>query len=34
MVERIRKEELSRDLGRAGIETLSAIMYRGTAHEV
>lgn len=29
LVERIRKEELSRDIGRAGLETLSAILYRG-----
>lgn len=29
LVERIRKEELSRDIGRAGLETLSAIVYRG-----
>ncbi len=29
VVERIRKEELSRDIGRAGLETLSAILYRG-----
>jgi segregation and condensation protein B len=28
-VERVRKEELSRDIGRAGLETLSAILYRG-----
>ncbi len=29
VVERVRKEELSRDIGRAGLETLSAILYRG-----
>ncbi|TSC69323.1 MAG: segregation and condensation protein B [Parcubacteria group bacterium Gr01-1014_56] len=29
LVERVRKEELSRDIGRAGLETLSAILYRG-----
>lgn len=29
IVERIRKEELSRDIGRAGLETLSAVLYRG-----
>jgi segregation and condensation protein B len=29
LVERIRKEELSRDIGRAGLETLSAVLYRG-----
>ncbi len=29
MVERVRKEEVSRDLGRAGQETLSAVLYRG-----
>lgn len=29
LVEEVRKEELSRDMGRAGQETLSAILYRG-----
>lgn len=29
IVEKIRKDELSRDIGRAGLETLSAILYRG-----
>ncbi len=29
LVERVRKEELSREIGRAGLETLSAILYRG-----
>ncbi|HVZ76060.1 MAG TPA: SMC-Scp complex subunit ScpB [Candidatus Paceibacterota bacterium] len=29
LVERIRKEELSREVGRAGLEALSAILYRG-----
>ena len=29
LVERVRKEELSRDIGRAGLETLSAVLYRG-----
>ncbi len=29
VVERVRKEELSRDIGRAGLETLSAVLYRG-----
>jgi segregation and condensation protein B len=29
LVEKIRREELSRDIGRAGLETLSAILYRG-----
>ncbi|MEO8638193.1 MAG: SMC-Scp complex subunit ScpB [Candidatus Taylorbacteria bacterium] len=29
LIERLTKEELSRDLGRAGLETLSIIMYRG-----
>ena len=29
LIERIQKEELSRDLGRAGLETLAIILYRG-----
>ncbi|HVV15459.1 MAG TPA: SMC-Scp complex subunit ScpB [Candidatus Paceibacterota bacterium] len=29
LVEEVRKEELSRDIGRAGLEALSAILYRG-----
>lgn len=29
MIEEIRKEELSRDLGRAGLETLAIVLYRG-----
>ncbi|HVV39181.1 MAG TPA: SMC-Scp complex subunit ScpB [Candidatus Paceibacterota bacterium] len=29
LVEEVRKEDLSRDIGRAGLETLSAILYRG-----
>lgn len=29
LIERIRKEELSRDLGKAGLETLSIILYKG-----
>jgi segregation and condensation protein B len=29
MVERIRKEEYDRDIGKAGLEALSAILYRG-----
>lgn len=29
LIEDIRKEELTRDLGKAGIETLSIILYRG-----
>jgi segregation and condensation protein B len=29
LVEGVRKEELSRDIGRAGQETLSAVLYRG-----
>ncbi len=29
IIERLRKEEYSRDIGRAGLETLSAILYRG-----
>lgn len=29
LIEKIQKEELSRDLGRAGLETLSIILYRG-----
>lgn len=29
LIERIRKEEYSRDIGRAGLEALSAILYRG-----
>lgn len=28
-IERLTKEELSRDLGRAGLETLTAVLYRG-----
>jgi segregation and condensation protein B len=28
-IERIRKEEFSRDIGRAGLEALAAILYRG-----
>jgi segregation and condensation protein B len=29
LIEKVRKEELSRDIGRAGLEVLSAILYRG-----
>ncbi|HEY4517951.1 MAG TPA: SMC-Scp complex subunit ScpB [Candidatus Paceibacterota bacterium] len=29
LIERIRKEELTRDLGKAGAETLSIVLYRG-----
>ncbi len=29
LIERIRKEEYTRDIGRAGLEALSAILYRG-----
>lgn len=29
MIERVRKEEYSRDIGRAGLEVLSAVLYRG-----
>ena len=29
VIEKIQKEELSRDLGRAGLETLSIILYKG-----
>lgn len=29
LVEKIRKEELSRDLGKAGLETLAIVLYRG-----
>jgi len=29
LIEKIQKEELSRELGRAGLETLSIILYRG-----
>jgi segregation and condensation protein B len=29
LIERIRKEELSKDLGKAALETLSILMYRG-----
>ncbi len=29
VIERIRKEEFSRDIGRAGLEALAAILYRG-----
>jgi len=29
LVEEVRREDLSRDIGRAGLETLSAILYRG-----
>jgi segregation and condensation protein B len=29
LIEKIQKEELSRDLGRAGLETLSIILYKG-----
>src|SRR3989344_6444669 len=29
LIEKIQKEELSRDLGRAGLETLAIILYRG-----
>lgn len=29
LIEKIRKEELSRDLGRAGLETLAIILYKG-----
>lgn len=29
MIERLTREELSRDLGRAGLETLTAVLYRG-----
>ena len=28
-IEKIRKEEVNRDLGRAGLETLSIIIYKG-----
>lgn len=30
LVERLSKEEFSRDLGRAGLETLAIVLYRGT----
>ncbi len=29
LVERVRKEEYSRDIGRAGLEALAAVLYRG-----
>src|SRR6478609_1346410 len=29
MIERVRKEEYARDIGKAGLEALSAILYRG-----
>ena len=29
LIERVRKEELSRDLGRAALETLSIVLYKG-----
>lgn len=29
LIEQIRKEELSRDIGRAGLETLSIVLYKG-----
>jgi len=29
LIERVRREELARDIGRAGLEVLSAILYRG-----
>ncbi len=29
LIERIRKEEYSRDIGRAGLEVLAAVLYRG-----
>ncbi|MBX4192124.1 SMC-Scp complex subunit ScpB [Candidatus Parcubacteria bacterium] len=29
LIEQVRKEEYSRDIGRAGLETLAAILYRG-----
>lgn len=29
LIERVRKEELSRDVGRAGLEVLAAILFRG-----
>ena len=29
LIEKLRKEEYARDIGRAGLETLAAIMYRG-----
>ncbi len=29
VIERVRKEEYSRDIGRAGLETLAAVLYRG-----
>lgn len=29
IIERVRKEEYSRDIGRAGLEVLSAVLYRG-----
>jgi segregation and condensation protein B len=31
LIEQITKEELSRDLGRAGLETLAVIVYKGSA---
>ncbi|MEK7208529.1 MAG: SMC-Scp complex subunit ScpB [Patescibacteria group bacterium] len=31
LIERMRKEELSRDLGRAALETLSIVLYKGEA---
>lgn len=30
LIEKIQKEEFSRDLGRAGLETLAVVLYRGT----
>ena len=29
LIERVRKEEFSRDIGRAGLEALAAVLYRG-----
>ena len=29
LIERVRKDEYSRDIGKAGLETLSAVLYRG-----
>lgn len=33
VIEKITKEELSRDLGKAGLETLSIILYKGSANK-
>ena len=30
LIEKVRKEEYSRDIGKAGLEALSAVLYRGT----